>query len=198
MREITQLPGGRSKNPPTPQSIIEGMRNDNANYAVFADYMVRAVHGKYGYAQKAGSKSTTFSEFIPISQEAFALLLYENGYKNWIWMHDNNASSSEDTEVSNEGPKPGYLCTGVAGGDGEVFTRRNNGWSQAGMQAFNSLYAKVKESRANDNGEFDKHYKNHWRTKHSVSKYKRKRVTETPAIESICDDLVDPDVIAAV
>jgi hypothetical protein len=187
------LPGGRNKNPPSPESVKEQMRNDSATYAEFADYMVRAVHGKSGYAQKAGSKSTTFSEFIPISQEAFALLLYENGYKNWIWMHDNNASSSEESEVSNEGPKPGYLYTGVAAGDGEMFTKRNNGWSKTGMQAFNSLYAEVKESRANDNGEFDKLYKNHWRTKHSVSKYKRRRVTETPAIESICDDLVDPD-----
>jgi hypothetical protein len=40
---------------------------------------------------------------------------------------------------------------------------------------------------------FDTHYKSHWRSKNCVSKYKKRRLTVTPAIVSICDDLVDPD-----
>ena len=191
MQIITKLPRDRSKKPPSPESLINHMRNDKAAYAVFADYMVRAVHGRCGYHQKAGSKSAMFSEFVPVSQEAFSLLLYKNGYKNWIWMHDMNATSSDDTDASNEEEKPGYLYTGTRTEKGALFTRRNNGWSKAGMEAFNSLYAKVKASRAADNGEFDTHYKTHWRSKNCVSKYKRRRVTETPAIDSICDDLVE-------
>jgi hypothetical protein len=74
-----------------------------------------------------------------------------------------------------------------------MFTRRNGGWSEAGMEAFNSLCAKVKASRADDNGVFDTHCKSHWRSKNCVSKYKKRRLTVKPAIVSICDDLVDPD-----
>jgi hypothetical protein len=187
------LPSNRSKNPPTPDALIDEMRHNKASYAAFADYMVRAVHGKCGYAQKAGSKSTMFSECIPVSQEAFALLLYKNGYNNWIWMNDNNASSSDGTDCSNDVEKPGYRYTGLRSEKGAMFTRRNGGWSEAGMEAFNSLHAKVKASRAADNGVFDTHYKSHWRSKNCVSKYKKRRLTVTPAIVSICDDLVDPD-----
>jgi hypothetical protein len=134
-----------------------------------------------------------FSECIPVSQEAFALLLCKNGHNNWIWMNDNNASSSDGTDCSNDVEKPGCRCTGLRSEKGAMFTRRNGGWSEAGMEAFNSLHAKVKASRAADNGVFDTHCKSHWRSKNCVSKYKKRRLTVTPAIVSMCDDLVDPD-----
>jgi hypothetical protein len=164
------LPSDRSKNPPSPDALINEMRHNKASYAAFADHMVRAVHGKCGHAQKAGSKSRMFSEHIPVSQEAFALLLHKNGHNNWIWMNDMNASSSDGTDCSNDVEKPGYRCTGLRSEKGAMFTRRNGGWSEAGMEAFNSLHAKVKASRAADNGVFDTHCKSHWRSKNCVWK----------------------------
>jgi hypothetical protein len=102
-----------------------------------------------------------FSELIPVSQEAFALLLRKNGHKNWIWMHDVNATSSDGTDCSNDAEKPGHLCTCLRSEKGALFTRRNDGWSEAGMEAFNSLCAEVKASRAADNGVFDSRCKRH-------------------------------------
>jgi hypothetical protein len=134
-----------------------------------------------------------FSECIPVSQEAFALLLQKNGHNNWIRMNDNDVSSSDGTDCSNNVEKPGHRCTGLRSEKGAMFTRRNGGWSEAGMEAFNSLCAKVKASSADDNGVFDTHCKLHWRTKNCVSKYKKRRLTVTPAIVSMRDDLVDPD-----
>jgi hypothetical protein len=188
------LPRDRSKNPPSPGALINEMRHNKASCAAFADCMVRAVHGKCGCAQKAaGSKSAMFSEFIPVSQEAFALLLCKNGCNNWIWMNDMNATSSDGTDCSNDAEKPGCRCTGLRSEKGAMFTRRNGGWSEAGMEAFSSLCAKVKASRAAGNGVFDTHHKSHWRSKNCVSKCKKRRLTVTPAIVSMCDDLVDPD-----
>jgi hypothetical protein len=192
-------PGGNKiakrpkQDPPAPDALIDEMRHNKALCTAFADCMVRAVHGKCGCAQKAGSKSGMFSEHIPVSQEAFALPLCKNGHNNWIWMNDDNASSSDGTDCSNDVEKPGHPCTGLRSEKGAMFARRNGGWSEAGMEAFNSLCAKVKASRAADNGVFDTHCKSHWRSKNCVSKHKKRRLTVTPAIVRTCDDLVDPE-----
>jgi hypothetical protein len=85
-----------------------------------------------------------FSEFIPVSQEAFALLLHKNGCNNW--MHDMNATSSDSTDCSDDAEKPGCLCTCLRSEKGALFTRRNGGWSEAGMEAFNSLCAEVQNT----------------------------------------------------
>jgi hypothetical protein len=157
--------------------------------------MVRAVHGKCGYALKAGSKSMMFSTFVTVSQEAFALLLYKNGYNNWLWKH-NNAATSDDTDADTEGgeTQPGYLYTSTGATEGSAFTTRNGGWSTEGMQEFNALYAKVKESRTTDRGKFDTHYKKHWRETKMASRYRRRQLKGTRVVvTTICDDLDDPD-----
>jgi hypothetical protein len=64
------------QSPPNP-AIIASMRTTKSILWI-ADYMVRAVHEVWNTPLKAGSKSMMFGTFIPISQEAFALLLYKN------------------------------------------------------------------------------------------------------------------------
>jgi hypothetical protein len=56
------------------------MRGDR--YIEFADRMIRAVHGKSIFSSKAAT--TDFEDLVMPSQEAFTLLLYRNGYKNWV------------------------------------------------------------------------------------------------------------------
>jgi hypothetical protein len=192
--EITKGQGNYNKKPPTPETIIATLRTDPKLYSSFADFMVRAVHGKCGYAQKAGSKSMMFGDFVTVSQEAFTLLLYKNGYDNWIWKH-NNMATSGDTDATNEAAQmPPYLYTSTGATEGSAFTTRNGGWSSEGMQEFNALYAGVKESRAADQGSFDGLYKEHWRETKMVSKYKRRKVKDNRVVvTSVCDDLEDPD-----
>jgi hypothetical protein len=60
--------------------------------------MICAVHGKSCYCVEASN--TLFEELVSPSQEAFTLLLYKNGYMNWVWMQ--NESGTSDT-ASNGG-----------------------------------------------------------------------------------------------
>lgn len=189
---MTRGIGNHTKSPPSPNAIINTLRNDKAQYSQFADWMIRAVHGKTSYADKAGSRNEVFSAFVTISQEAFALLLYKNGYENWIWMHNNAATSEEDDD-----DKPGYLYTNIRGRDGLVFTSRNGGWSAEGMEEFNRLCSKVKGSRLEDKGSFDEHYREHWIETKRPSKYKRQRPNRQIQVASIYNDLEDPDAIPA-
>jgi hypothetical protein len=65
--------------------------------------MIRAVHGKSIFSSKAAT--TDFEDLV--SQEAFTLLLYRNGYKNWVSVHDTSAmtSSSQESEADQ---RPAY------------------------------------------------------------------------------------------
>jgi hypothetical protein len=194
MRDITSTDDitsrravNHDKSPPTPEYIITKMREDKDAYSGFADYMLRTVHGKCGYSQKAGSRSRLLSDFVPISQEAFALLLYKNGYEDWLWKY-NEGVSSEDTDSSDR--RPGYKYTSAMATEGTAFTCRNGGWSPEGMKEFNRLYDLVEQSRTADNGSFDTHYKTHWREHRCVSKYKKRKRGIVPTVTSIRDDLV--------
>jgi hypothetical protein len=110
--------------------------------------MIHVVHGKSQY--DTSSTSTLLDDLVCPSQEAFTLLLYRNGYNNWVWMHNHASLSSEGSEDSNltvkeEGEEdedgcPKYKYTKRMAGD---FTSRNGGWSRDGMKKYNTLYKKV-------------------------------------------------------
>ena len=74
----------------------DGLRDNAALYTEFADRMIRAVYGKTRYNPSSSTK--LFEELIPPSQEAFALLLYKNGYENWVWMHDHACMTSDGSD----------------------------------------------------------------------------------------------------
>ena len=94
-------------------------------------------------------------------------------------MH-NNATTSKETK--DEG-KPGYRYTNKKEGDGLVFTSRNGGWSAEGMIEYNRLCKLVTDDRRDDRGDFDLHYREHWRSTMKPSKYKKQRRTrENPVV----------------
>jgi hypothetical protein len=105
-------------------------------------------------------------DLISPSQEAFTLLLYRNGYNNWVWMHKHASLSSKGSEESDvtikgEGEEdedgcPKYTYTKRMGGD---FTSRNGGWwSRDGMKKYNTLSKKVQVDRKVDAGAFSEVY----------------------------------------
>jgi hypothetical protein len=164
--------------PPKPDEIEEGnLRSKVGRYTEFADRMIRAVHGKSRY----GTSSTTIllDDLVSPSQEAFTLLLYRNGYDNWVWRHNHASVSSEgsyDSNVTCEGDGeededgcPKYEYTKNTTGN---FTSRNGGWSRDGMKKYNTLYKKVKDDRMMDAGAFSEVYKVH---REQLSGKKRKR-----------------------
>ena len=159
-------------NPPKPEELMkdDGLRGDAARYTEFADRMVRAVYGKTRYNPSTSTR--LFEELIPPSQEAFALLLYKNGYENWVWMHDHACMTSDGSDITAEDDDdegcPHYKYTKRSGD----FTSRNGGWTREGMTLYNELYLKVRADREKDNGAFGRLYMEH---RVSLSGKKRKR-----------------------
>ena len=97
---ITKTTKATEPDPPTPGEIEEnGLRGNVGEYTEFVDRVIRAVHGKSRYGNS--STNTLLDDLISPSQEAFTLLLYRNGYKNWVWRHSHASLSSEGSEDSN-------------------------------------------------------------------------------------------------
>jgi hypothetical protein len=189
---IAKTSKDRKADPPKPEEFIDnsGLRSDVARYTEFADRMIRAVYGKTRYSPS--SSITLFDDLISPSQEAFALLLYKNGYENWVWMHNHaclTSEGSDDTvggEGGNEEDCPKYKYTKRTGD----FTSRNGGWTRDGMNLFNEPHNKVKTDRQANNGAFSKVYREH---RACLSGKKRKRKNTDGAGQqhqlAICDDL---------
>ena len=70
--------------PPTPDILEREMRKDRKQYIQFVIRMLPPVYGKEIWNDMA--EKTKLSEFVTASQEAFALLLYKNGFESWLWM----------------------------------------------------------------------------------------------------------------
>jgi hypothetical protein len=175
-----------SPTPPTPAEISTCLRTSKTQFTKFADKMVRAVHGKIRYGESAGKQ--LFDDLVSPSQEAFTLLLYENGYQTWVWMHDEAVSSSgaSDGEGGSDGC-PEYLYTKRT----RELTSRNGGWSRAGMVKFNEIYKLVRENRILDNGNFSMEYREHWLQKTNRKRKRRRSEKDGYKILKISDDLGD-------
>jgi hypothetical protein len=99
---IAKTSKDRVADPPKPEEYMEnGLRSKVARYTEFSDRMIRAVYGKSRYSPS--SSTILFDELISPSQEAFALLLYNNGYENWVWMHNNACLTSEGSDATIDG-----------------------------------------------------------------------------------------------
>ena len=169
--------------PPKPEDLeADGLRSDVGQYTEFADRMIRAIYGKNRYSHN--SSTALFDDLISPSLEAFALLLYKNGYENWMWMHS-NACMTSDVSDSTEEDCPKYKYTKRSGD----YIGRNAGWLLDGMNLYNDLYKMVKADRETDNGSFGKVYKEH-RAQVCGRKRKRRMNGGGPGEQfTICDDL---------
>ena len=150
--------------------------------------MIRAVYGKSRYGAAADIK--LFDGLISKSQEAFTLLLYENGYNNWVWVstNDQGGTTSETASNTTDSGGPGY---GYTEKTKDSLLSRNGGWSNEGMKKFNDLYKRVGEDRLKDKGGFEQVYKRHRKDRSQTSK-KRRRDKDGPMQNiQISDDLGD-------
>jgi hypothetical protein len=98
--------------------------------------MIWTVHGKSRYSEKVAN--TMFGSLVSPSQEAFTMLLYKNGFKKWVWMH-NGSVSSEASEASNGATSdgsPGYIYTARTS---DLTSRKKGGWSRMDMLKYNEL-----------------------------------------------------------
>jgi hypothetical protein len=172
--------------PPTPEKFQESLRKNQTEYITFADIMIRAVHGKSRFADTAGT--TSFNTLVSKSQEAFTLLLYENGYKNWVWASQNDPGSTSDasTDAADSSDCPPY---GYTSRSQDNIPNRNGGWSTEGMLKFNTLYRKVEVDRDADKGAFERVYMAHRVSQFKTTRKRKRGLTNNPV--PILDDLVD-------
>jgi hypothetical protein len=151
--------------------------------------MIRAVHGKSRYGDTA--RNTMFDTLISKSQEAFTLLLYNNGYNNWVWSATNDPGSNSDGSTETGGNTTDSNCPqyGYTSRNKEELTGRNGGWSREGMVKYNELYKRVAADRAVDKGAFEQMYMEHRNSKFKRAR-KRKRGLDINPV-AILDDLAD-------
>lgn len=126
------------------------MRNDTTGlYFNFIDFYLSGIIGKMFYKENRCEK--LLSEFSSISDEALAILIFENSKETWHDMVKNNSKKSMVTRKYTNGGS-----SSVKQGS----SRRYQGWSHEGMEQFNVLFDLVKENRASPNAKlFEEEFK---------------------------------------
>ena len=148
-------------------------------YHDFAEYFISGVVGKQVFVKR--SWKLPFSKFVSVSDEAFALLVFENNYDRWLDMAccDNwncsavrpiyttggNITQTPKIEDEAENTKRGkhkkqtndqVRPTAVKNSSS---TSMYQGWSVQGICCFNELYDLVAHERSTKLGkDFDKNF----------------------------------------
>ena len=143
-------------------------------YCFFCEYLLKCVSGKKGFQQKA--VTCKISEFVGVSDEAFALLLLENA---WDRMEDDAANGDRKRRKSN-------VPTKYTMNEATINQRTNNrkfaGWSKAGRLRYNVLCQQVENDRDSIEGiTFEEKFMEYMRTKKGTSEF-------TESIESDDDE----------
>ncbi len=170
--------------PPKPDELEMEMRKDINQYIQFVIRMLPPVCGKEIWNDAA--IKTDLSKFVTASQEAFALLLYKNGYEAWSWMSSDSSSSSDgDGTEAQTVPTFKYTSKSI-----KHLMGRNSGWTVEGLSAFNTLYALVTKDREDNGVVFDEALLKYYEARNN-KKRKRVQVEDRSARRNlaICDDL---------
>ena len=115
-------------------SQILSLRKDMSSiYSDFIEFFISSIVGKNYYKENRCFK--LLSEFTTVSDEAMAILTYENNIKTWKDMASKNI-----TKNSNVGRK--YTNGGLLQGR-KASSCRFHGWSSCGIAWFNELYSIV-------------------------------------------------------
>ena len=137
--------------PPKPDTLEKEMRKESEQYIEFVICMLPPVYGKEIWSEVA--EKTKLSAFVTASQEAFALVLYKNGYETWSWMQSDSPSSSLDGDGIETEQRPKFKYTSRS--ESHIMAR-NSGWTLEGLDAFNILYTRVVKDREENVDVFDK------------------------------------------
>ena len=111
---------------------------DNFMYYNFINYFVSSVIGKMDYKKKCCSN--LLSTYATVSDEAFALLSFENNFDTWMDMgvRGDTKTSQVPRKYTNGGKLQNKTAT----------SQHNKGWSDEGLQRFNVLFDLVEKNRA--------------------------------------------------
>ena len=118
-------------------AILQLRKDTTGLYFNFIEFFIAPVVGKIFYKDKRCEKLV--SEFVSVSDEAFALLIFENNYETWCDM-----IKTKNTK------KSGVFCKYTNGGSPSgknASSRQYQGWNAEGIKRFNVLFDLVKGDR---------------------------------------------------
>ena len=161
-----------------PDTLDEPFENCKL-YFDFVEYYVSAVIGlRYYEKEKLRSK---FSDYVTVSDEAFAVLTLENNWTRWMAMavanHYKESSVKTRWTVTRDKKKGSGHGTDDAI-DGPQ-ARRYRGWSAHGINRYNQLFDDIKKERQSERG---RHFENKLLLQmienNKENKNKRKRIAK--------------------
>ena len=128
------------------------LRHQSSFYNTFFDVFVKRVVGVRKFERHATKH--LLSEFVTVTDEAFALLVYENQEERWrIMAEENHKKLTKEAKCTDGGGGKDLPMSGK--------TRRGRGWSSSGMARFNQLCNDIQRERTSDSArhKFEKSYK---------------------------------------
>ena len=170
------------------KSLIDKLRQDMNMYIWWAENFWPRVVGLEKWKLEVASGNKKPSNVVTVSDEALALLLFENHFQSWKL----KSETSDDT---------GSQTSSMTSDDSSTkYTRKNgstkDGWSDDGIARFGQLMEKVTEDRASTNGtEFDRLVQEKMKLQSNNGKRKkRRRETDENRITMVVNELPDmPD-----
>ena len=124
---------------------FEMRHRDSGNYMVFVDSFVRRVVGCSLFDRYCDS--CLLSTFVNVSDEAFALLVYENQEERWKQFYEKLEKGETKPKIDIPGK---YTDGGTRKGKDGGTNRNKKGWKGAGLTKFNQLCQAIKRERETD------------------------------------------------
>ena len=154
---------------------FEKRHEDSGNYMLFIDTFVRRVVGCTQFDKYCDS--LLLSKFVTVSDEGFALLVYENQEKRWQQLFKKLQDGEQNPKITIPGK---YTDGGTRPGRAGGTNREHKGWKNEGLHKFNSLCLAIeKERQTDERKKFEARYLNNKREGSSKKKKKkRKKVYE--------------------
>ena len=147
------------------EQILHLRKENNLAYFDFIEYFVSAVIGKLRYKQNCCD--ALLSQYASVSDEAFAILIFENNLDAWVDMglRKDTSGTQVPRKYTNGGNSKGELGS----------SQHNKGWSEQGLKRFNELFDQVKMNRLTSEAiVFEENFRKYCEDKLSSKKKKMK------------------------
>jgi hypothetical protein len=119
-------------------------------YVDFVEYYVSAVIGLRHFEKQKCNK--TYSSYVTISDEAFAILSIENNWDRWMAMAKAQAWKTSPvptkwTVTRDKTSTPAKRGNAILGQENQPQARRYRGWSAQGINRYNQLFDQIRTKR---------------------------------------------------
>jgi hypothetical protein len=135
---------------PKPVEVREGRENVRV-YLWFCEFFLEPVIGTAKW--RSNRYKLPIRKFVTPSDEAFAIVVYENNYRKWYECYRTKTKPESRTE------KALWTSSGERNKNGHT-NKKYCGWAREGLEHFNECYKKVEKDRKGVPG-FEKKFLKH-------------------------------------